>query len=207
MKIQTVRWWGVQSPDCEVSAVSGTDRLRPCLRSHRACSCTPRKHWRNGLMFATSHYSGTCLERQLLWETTGVLKDLIFLSSLIHITMQLNLLRKTTCLERPYFYGWWGGLSTQVLLCYISVQHIDILINTISGCKPRGTLYKSKFVEPFTETEIYIFFPRFLGTHSMQNELDRWWQCNARGHPVWMCCEAYLHDLWTEWYCHSLFSN
>ncbi len=30
--------------------------------------------------------------------------------------MQLNLSPKTTCLERPYFYGQWGGLSRQVLL-------------------------------------------------------------------------------------------
>ncbi len=28
----------------------------------------------------------------------------------------MNLSPKTTCLERPYFYGQWGGLSRQVLL-------------------------------------------------------------------------------------------
>ncbi len=29
----------------------------------------------------------------------------------------MNLSPKTTCLERPYFYGRWGGLSRQVLQC------------------------------------------------------------------------------------------
>ncbi len=45
--------------------------------------------------------------------------------------MQLNLSPKTTCLERPYFYGRWGGLSRHVPLCkkspsrLISTGHLN----------------------------------------------------------------------------------
>ncbi len=33
-----------------------------------------------------------------------------------HISVEMNLSPKTTCLEGLYFYGQWGGLSRQVLL-------------------------------------------------------------------------------------------
>ncbi len=38
-----------------------------------------------------------------------------------HISMQLNMSPKTTCLERPYFYAQWDGLSGQVLLYMYSL--------------------------------------------------------------------------------------
>ncbi len=41
-----------------------------------------------------------------------------------YISMQLNLSPKSTCLERPYFYGQWGGLSRQVLMYILDLQCI-----------------------------------------------------------------------------------
>ncbi len=60
------------------------------------------------------NYSKTCLERplqrdHLSWRTTDSWQ-------MSQISMQSNLSSKTTCLERPNFYGQWGSLSRQVLL-------------------------------------------------------------------------------------------
>ncbi len=54
-------------------------------------------------------YSKTCLEGSLPWETNCLQGPLIFGRS--YIPMQLNLVPKVTCLERPYFYDKWSGPS------------------------------------------------------------------------------------------------
>ncbi len=47
--------------------------------------------------------------------------------------MQLNLSPKTTCLERPYFYGQCGGLSRQVLLYSLSAKYTSLIRTEYSG--------------------------------------------------------------------------
>ncbi len=60
-------------------------------------------------------YSETCLERPLPWETTCLEGPPVW-GRKSHIPVYMNLSPKTTCLERPYFCGQWGGLSRQILL-------------------------------------------------------------------------------------------
>ncbi len=59
--------------------------------------------------------------RDYCQERLPVLKDHILLAESLHFNATEPVTTKTTCLERPYFYGQWGGLSREVLL-YLSLS-------------------------------------------------------------------------------------
>ncbi len=107
--------------------------------------------------------------------------------------MQINLSPQTTCLERPYFYGQWDGLSRQVLLYLIMliVRHICLVFSRVV-CRELG--YYGGTVQHCCGDAPPVTGTIWLDHVFCQGEETSLSHCDNGGLNVTRC--QHSHDVW-----------